>query len=510
MALDIRPRVAIVGGGFSGTLVLLNLAYQSDGGFDVDWFESDEHFGLGTAYGTDDNVHLLNVRAELMGALAGTPDDFWVWLQTGPGHREKARLCPGQEIHKDSYVPRALYGSYLLTVVKTALEHAQAKNINVRTHRARVIDAELFDRKSDQLLLTVEEEDKREEFLVHALVLATGNLPPRDSVFQSHLLRGKTDYVANIWDHGPRHIYPERVKELSADSEIVIIGTGLTMVDAVLTLRSRGYKGTVTAISRHGLLPATHLHGKKYPAWGWVANPDSAPRTVGGLMKGLRQEIAKAEKEGYDWRNVVDSLRPVTQTLWKQLSIPEKRRFLHNVSTFWSVHRHRMAPEIGAILKSMKQSGALKIIAGKIYYVGSDDDGLTVAYRKRGANRIETVRTRVVLNCTGPEYDIAASEHKLLKNLRDRELITIGPLRIGIETTPQYTARGAAAGMIFPIGTLLIGELLECTAVPELREQAKLTAQHVLHRVALVEPQRGLWANGYKKVLLFTRKLRRA
>src|SRR5690349_440213 len=126
------PRVAIVGGGFSGTLALLNLAYQAEGIFSVDWFESDDAFGVGTAYGTNDNAHLLNVRVELMGAPAGQPDDFWVWLQTEQGRKEAERIWPGQEIHKDSYVPRALYGAYVKTIAKTALEHARAKGIAVR------------------------------------------------------------------------------------------------------------------------------------------------------------------------------------------------------------------------------------------------------------------------------------------------------------------------------------------------------------------------------------------
>ena len=154
--------------------------------------------------------------------------------------------------------------------------------------------------------------------------------------------------------------------------------------------------------------------------------------------------------------------------------------------TLWNVHRHRMSPDIYGELKAMQQSGGLKIIAGKIYYVGSDKDGLTVAYRKRGTNRVETLRPTLVINCTGPEYDIAVTGNALLRNLRDRELITVGPLRAGIEATDYGTAKGKASESLFPIGTLLVGEQLECTAVPELREQAQQTAVNVLNRLKIL------------------------
>ncbi|NBO17703.1 MAG: hypothetical protein EBV03_00460, partial [Proteobacteria bacterium] len=378
---------------------------------------------------------------------------------------------------------RKLYGAYLRDILDHALEKARQKGIEVQLHHARVTDAALHDDETQRLLITYSKGGIAKEMLADALVLATGNQPPRAFGFQAGLVRGAQHYVADVWNTPEGHIYPQRLNTLSADDEIVIIGTGLTMVDTVLTLRQQGFKGTITALSRHGLLPAVHAHAKPY-AHPWAQKPAAAPKTALGLLIALRAEIEKAAGQGYDWRDVIDALRPVTQALWQQLGTRERRKFLSRLFTLWNVHRHRMAPEIYSTIRGLQQSGGLKVVAGKIYYVGSDDTGLTVAYRKRGANRIETIRASLVLNCTGPEYDIAASGHSLLESLRDRELITIGPLRIGIELTAQGTARGRAAESIFPMGTLLVGEKLECTAVPELREQAGQVTQGVLRRLA--------------------------
>jgi uncharacterized NAD(P)/FAD-binding protein YdhS len=475
-------RVAIIGGGFSGALVLAHMIKAAEGALIIEWFEPNA-LGEGVAYNTKNAIHLLNVRAERMGAFGGKPEHFYEWLQSDSGKKVITNLWPNHEITGETYVPRVVYAAYIKHIVHEALAEARTKHIVVNIHATSVSDAALHNPDTQQLALIFHEAGKTHELVVDAAVLATGNLPPRSHGFQTGLLAGKDNYVDDVWNTASNHLFPHRVNELPADSEIVIVGTGLTMVDAVLTLKAGGYKGRISAISRSGVVPNVQVHSKSYPIWEWVHSPHYAPRTVAGLLTRLKQEVQKAEAEGYSWQSVVDSLRPVTQTLWKQLDVREKRKFLTRLSSFWNIHRHRMAQEIHQEIRSLEQNGTLTIIAGKIYYIGSDKDGITVAYRKRGTNRVETIRPTLVLNCTGPEYDIAASDHILLKRLRDRELITVGLLRAGIEVTAQGTAKGKAEDSLFPIGTLMVGELLECTAVPELREQTQIVARQVLARV---------------------------
>lgn len=477
---DKRTNVAVIGGGFSGAMVVAQIVKQCEGSITIDWFDTKDTNGCGIAYATDDVAHLLNVPACRMSAFPDKKEDLLEWLESRDGRKATDAVCPGQSFGPDSFVPRKLYGVYVQHIVRQALRQAEKKYIDIRQINARVVNAETDDDES--IILTVQQDGINHRVEAETVVLATGNLPPRRFNFQTGMIGTKTGYVEHVWQTQPDHLFPQRVNELSADDEIVIIGTGLTMVDTVLTLRSRGYKGTITAISRHGILPTAHAHVKPYPAWSWVSQPESAPRNALGLLIGLRNEIKRAEAEGYDWRSVIDSLRPVTQKLWKQLSLHERRKFMRQLFTLWNVHRHRMAPEIHAQLKSMQQSGSLKVISAAIYYVGTDDDGLTVAYRRRGANRMETIRSPLVINCTGPTHDVASSGHQLLRNMRDNELITVGPLRVGIETALDGSAKGTAQARIFPIGSLLIGELLECTAVPELREQAHRVAESVVQR----------------------------
>lgn len=468
-------RVGIVGGGFCGTLVLANLVEAAARPLVIELFEP-MMLATGIAYSTTECTHLLNVRAERMGAFADQPDHFYRWLQSAAGKTATRQLGLKPAFTADSYVPRALYGRYLRHLFQQTLQHAHAKGITVNLHQATVTDAALD--ATHGLVLQPEPAGATTTVCVDALVLATGNRPRRPAFLPQPGQAGD-DRVIDGWRPQAGSFFPQRVAELPPTTEIVIVGSGLTMVDTILTLQAHGYRGTVTVISRHAWLPTVHAHTLPYPAWEWVRNPASAPHTALGLLQGLRAEVARATALGYDWRSVVDSLRPVTQTLWKQLANPEKQKFLHRLFTLWNIHRHRMAPAVYIQLQQLQQAGRLRLIAGRINQVLPTADGLVVVYHAHGAMTPTHCPTALVINCTGPLYESKA-EPGLLANLHHRGLITLGPLSIGVEVDERGCARGIAPAAIYPLGSLLVGELLECTAVPELREQAKVVADQVL------------------------------
>lgn len=475
-------RIGVIGGGFSGTMIVANLVREAKFPCSIEWFEEGDGLCGGVAYGSNDNVHLLNVRANRMGAFPEKPEGFYEWLRSQQGRAAAVMLWPEQEITPTSFVPRILYGAYLKSINEETLRLAKEKSIEIRIAKAKAVDAHIYNQETKQLVVSSLKHGIMKETLVDALVLATGNLPPQEFNFQSGIMHGT--YVHEIWNPDKDGIFPNQLNQLPADSEIVIIGTGLTMIDAILTLKKQGFKGIITAISRHGCMPQPHADNiKPYQGWALTAQA-TAPERALGLLKAMREEVKKAADAGIDWRSVVDSVRDATPQLWEKLTTNEKRKFLRHLFTLWNIHRHRLAPEIHADVKAMIKSGTLKIISGRIYYIGSDEMGTTVAYRKRGTNRVETIRAALVLNCTGPQYDIATSKHTLLRNLRDRELVTVGPLRFGIELNSSGSARGKAQDVIYPIGTLMVGELLECTAVPELREQARNTASMLAAKLA--------------------------
>ncbi len=89
--------------------------------------------------------------------------------------------------------------------------------------------------------------------------------------------------------------------------------------------------------------------------------------------------------QGSDWRPVVDSLRPVTQTLWRSLGNTERARFVRHLAPRWDVHRHRVAPQIDELLQAKRQSGRLIVVAGRVLSVANDSDTIEMSVRRRGA-----------------------------------------------------------------------------------------------------------------------------
>src|SRR6059058_2353968 len=109
MATD-RYDVVIVGAGFAGTLVAVQLTRVAPS-FRVLLAERRNSHGRGVAYSTDSDRHLLNVPAGKMSAFADEPDHFWSWAkQSIPNAR------------RDDFLPRKLFGSYVREILAAAEE----------------------------------------------------------------------------------------------------------------------------------------------------------------------------------------------------------------------------------------------------------------------------------------------------------------------------------------------------------------------------------------------------
>jgi uncharacterized NAD(P)/FAD-binding protein YdhS len=257
------------------------------------------------------------------------------------------------------------------------------------------------------------------------------------------------------------------------------VGSGLTSVDVAITLRERGFRGTIHILSRRGLLPQTHQATAPWPPF-W---DEQSPRTVRGLLRLIRTQVEAAEKTGSGWRAVVDSLRPFTQEIWRSLSLKERRRFLRHVRPYWDVHRHRIAPMIGAMLASQIQDGQIETHAGRIQAYGENADGVEVTYRDRESERLERVRVDRVINCTGPESDCRRVKHPLLTDLLRRKLSRPDPLFLGLDVSHDgalIDVHGKASDVLYALGPIRKGSLWETIAVPDLRVQVSELSSRLL------------------------------
>ena len=114
--MNIEYDVVIVGGGYSGTMVAVHLA-RAQRGLRVALIERAKTPGRGVAYGTTDPKHLLNVRADQMGAFPDDVGHFYRWLQRHPQNLAVAGI---HELRSDAFIPRLVFGDYIQDLLREA------------------------------------------------------------------------------------------------------------------------------------------------------------------------------------------------------------------------------------------------------------------------------------------------------------------------------------------------------------------------------------------------------
>ena len=185
-----------------------------------------------------------------------------------------------------------------------------------------------------------------------ALVLAPGNQAPDRLPFARGL--PESLFAADPWGTAGRAAIAKAVAE---QSDVLVVGTGLSMIDAALSLDAAGHTRKLVAVSRRGQMPRVHLPGIPVPP-----PSDDAPS---GSLAALWQWVRRRSRE-IDYREAVDSLRPRAQELWHSFSPDDQRRFMRHARAWWDVHRHRIAPAVGEIVGRMIAEGRMEVLGGRI------------------------------------------------------------------------------------------------------------------------------------------------
>jgi uncharacterized NAD(P)/FAD-binding protein YdhS/glyoxylase-like metal-dependent hydrolase (beta-lactamase superfamily II) len=464
---DPATTIAIVGAGFSGSLVAANLLKSATRPLIIKSIECRHDIGKGVAYSTNSTSHLLNVSAGNMSAFPDDPTHLLRWLNYN--RNELAAFLP-DEVDASTFIPRRIYGLYIQSILEEA-EATAASNVRLERINDEAIAVEPCEQGAIVCLRN------SPCFFADKIVLALGNSPATPLASQKSngdgFANAKGERIRNAWS-------VDALADLEPDAPILLVGTGLTMVDMVVSLHEQKHRGKIYAVSRRGLFPLQHQATRSYPAF---LTPESAPKTVRGLWQRVRSEVKTAAIQGYDWRSVTDALRPISQQLWQQLPREERQRFLRHVKPYWEVHRHRIAPQMSDFIHKMLNSGQLIVSAGRIQdcQISSDAVAVTIRQRQTGIDTVFNV-SRVV-NCTGIEADYRRSPQPLIANLRDRGSIRPNEIGLGLDTASNGSvldANGNISTLFYTLGTLRKGDLWETSAVPELRRQAQAVAAALL------------------------------
>jgi len=429
--------VGIVGGGAAGALVAVNLLKAIGVGDEVIVFEPSMEIGRGVPYGTLDPLHLLNVRAGGMSALVDQPSHFAEWYSRQSGLSTSEATT--------AFAPRRDYGRYIGELLAETAENTRGCLTIIQERVASVESGTRLALKTSG----------GAQVLIDQLVLATGHMTP-ETPDTLKAVEHDTRYIANPWS-------PDSLSRVQPDDSVFILGTGLTMVDVVISLASRGHRGSIVARSRRGLVPMSHKLAPPAPFKIEDVDPNAVIKSVTRLLR----------EAGADWRTVMDGMRPLTQQIWEMLSWEDRGRFVRKLRPFWDVHRHRIPESAHAVIEGLVELGRLDIGKGAVNSIDWVGDKLCVAV---GDARIST---DWIVNCTGPNLHLSQAKIPILESLVNNSLASYDPLGLGILVNSKGQTQ--PNGHIWALGPLCRGSRWETTAIPEIRHQAATISTEILY-----------------------------
>jgi uncharacterized NAD(P)/FAD-binding protein YdhS len=437
--------VGVIGGGFTGVAAAIACLARLSKPFRLMLIEPCAVLGRGVAYGSHHPLHLLNVRTRDLSIRANQPGDFlnWAFRQLDQGENHAGL----HEALAHTFLPRQLFGEYVRQRLFEAVERRPDVEFAVMRSTALALRA-----SGGGYLIELGD---REALACDAVMLATaygvqktateGALAPFEPIASERLARAKS---------------------------LVVIGSGLTMVDVLVSARRDGFKGLATIISRRGQLPRPHAPK------GVMPHPLALPRSkrVSMLETSLRIACEMAEEGGYPWQAVINGLRSSLPEIWQSLPVAEQARFLRHLRPFFDAHRHRLPMEVHARLMQEFDKGRAVLLRGSVRKVERSGESFRLEIVRSGSMVPEVIETDLAFACSGFKADL---EQPLLKGLIEEDLACADAHGLGLAVEPNGQVLGKGSRItngLFAVGPLCQGSLWEITGVPEIVRQADAAA----------------------------------
>jgi len=454
-------RVVIIGGGFSGAVVALNLLHKlAPAAASVTIVEPREVLGAGLAYSAPDPTHRVNVSAKRLLVLQSDPTAFDTWLRgSGILDEDPAALLPDGR----AFPRRAVFGRYLDGLLRAkAAEPDVAPFAHVRARAVKIA------RHHDGYDIVL---DNGEVVSADLVVLAVSHPPPAVPKPLRDISRHEK-FIADPWGR-------DALAGIATGDRVLIIGTALSTADAVATLDAAGHEGEIVAVSRRGLVSRLRPRVPDVYFGDFATAP---AETALALVKHARATIAAAEAAGSCWEAVIERIREQGAEIWAALPEAERRRFLRHVRPYWDVHRYQLAPPLAAVCAAKAAAGRFRTRAARIISAVADGDGFLVVLRARGESADVPERFNAIINCTGPDHATVTATNPALGSLAAAGLVKPDGFGLGLATDMSarpLDALGRPVPTLFVSGPLARAAFGELMGLPQVSMHAALVAEQV-------------------------------
>ncbi len=452
-----RVPVAIIGGGFSGAAVALHLARRGVGSV---VFEPRGELGRGLAYGNRESAFRTNVPAARMSIFPDDRPHFQKWIErTGAVAKDSEAFAADGGV----YPSREVFGDYVAAQVEPHLKsgwirHSAEKALSVERGGS-------VWRVAGELGAKIEA-----DVVVLAATHPSASIPaPRRPTVEDET------FCRDLSAENP-------VPALQKHEAILIVGAGLTAIDALVLLEKLGHSGPTTLISRRGQRPQPQAHNPLPPFGDFTTRPE---RTALRLLRRVRNALAFEKPPEMEWQIVLDAVRAQGLQIWSALPLDERRRLVRHARPYWDANRFRMSPQAAKILAQREQSGKTELIKARVVAARRERSCFAIELATGGPNVLRRY-DRIVL-ATGPSHKDIFGEPPFA-SLARAGLIAIDPTQLGLSVTPKSETIGVAGqivGGLFVAGPLARGAFGELMGLPEVAHHAQFVADEIAARLEI-------------------------
>ncbi|EXJ23163.1 hypothetical protein ADIAL_1310 [Alkalibacterium sp. AK22] len=422
-------RIGIIGMGVAGISVLRELRSQLDTlkrkETEIVIFADEHLFGTGLAFQADDDSLLINQYTETMTIIPEQPDDFVNWVKKNKGI---------QTVYH-THLPRTWFGEYLNEHLDRWI---QELNVTVRFEKISAIEPQ--DNGSYLLRSNC---SRIEVDVVH---LTTGVLAYQDP----YKLKGTEKYVYNP--------YPARRNiQVTGESTVGIIGTGLTALDVMLYIQETYPSAKIMFFSKDGLFSSVRgderqvsLHyfcedrlagllakGESFrlnTVLEWFFNEMEEndidlnwvwTHLGSGTVEGMNLDLKYAGILG-KFQSIVRQMRKCYPLIWKALSDEDKQIFIRDYGKQWQRFKAPIPQNTARQLIERISNEEVGLISG-VKGISKQPDHFSVQTETG-----ECFSVDYVINCTGQDTNLEKSAElhsELIQNLLNDGLLS--PCRFG-------------------------------------------------------------------------------
>lgn len=438
-----KSRLVIIGDGFAAAVTATHLLRQ---GIAADSLTiiGPGSLGKGNAYGCVSPFFRLNVREDLPIVFSEDPLHFARWAKANIDDPE-AKTSAG------FFYRRADYGRYVAELIAAEVGFDQIQRIPSKVSR-------LSQESSHLWRLDIADGGI---FYAEKVVIATGNSPPTwpCPIKTKQGEQAASQLIENPWTG-------RYLTAIGAEEHVVLLGGGLTALDAIYALAAQGHRGLITIVGPRPLFPPTQAQWirKKQPHWPEKLSPAK-------LVRFMRQYLPSAPTTSSEWQCAWEELRPNLNAIWQQFTPHQRQSLFKRLGWAWSLYRFRASPQTIKAYEQLKANHQVQFVVGRAKQVECVEDAITVQL-----NNGQDIQADRIVNCTGVGADI------FLNKLIADAIAISDPLgqAIGVNTKLNVIKPNLQAwNNLWMLGPATMGSLGDVIAASAISKQAEELAAQI-------------------------------